>query len=234
MDAPRTDLVRAVREAPEVGTGDDGSTLTGHFAVFDQWTEIDSVWEGRFMERLKRGAFAKTIAENLRAVKVLFNHGHDPTMGDQILGPPETVVEDDYGARYEVPLFDGIPALILSGLRSKAYGASFRFRVLKDTWQDHPERSAENPDGIPERTVTEVQLYEFGPVTFPAYSGATAGVRSISLTDDWRARRGLIVPSTATPDREPATTTDPEPQPHSTVTARERRLRALELRGITP
>ena len=33
-----------------------------------------------------------------------------------------------------------------------------------------------NPDAIPERTLTEIDLSEFGPVSWPAYAGATAGV----------------------------------------------------------
>jgi len=49
----------------------------------------------------------------------------------------------------------------------------------------YPSRSTFNPDGIPERTITEAQVMEFGPVTFPAYSRATAGVRS--LTDWYRS-----------------------------------------------
>ena len=40
----------------------DGVTMSGHFAVFDQWTEINSVFEGRFMERIARGASARPFA----------------------------------------------------------------------------------------------------------------------------------------------------------------------------
>lgn len=232
MDAPNDGLVRARREAPTVTDG----TLTGHFSVFNEWTNIDSAFEGRFLERIAPGAFAKTFSENRDAVKVLFNHGNDPTMGDQILGPIGEVVEDERGAFYEVPLFDGLPPLILAGLRAGAYGASFRFRVIpgKDDWNDHPERSDINPDALPERTVREVQLFEFGPVTFPAYASATAGVRSVSLTDEWRSRRGLVVPKiSATPDREPAT--EQEPLQHSGLTSGERArvLRDLTLRSLT-
>ena len=38
---------------------------------------------------------------------------------------------------------------------------------------------------FPERMIRETQVFEFGPVTFPAYEGASAGVRS--LTDWYRS-----------------------------------------------
>jgi hypothetical protein len=28
-----------------------------------------------------------------------------------------------------------------------------------------------NPKGMPERTITEAKVFEFGPVTYPAYEG---------------------------------------------------------------
>ncbi len=45
------------------------------------------------------------------------------------------------------------------------------------------KRSEHNPQGLPERTVTEMRVREFGPVTLPAYAGATAGIRS--MTDEF-------------------------------------------------
>jgi HK97 family phage prohead protease len=178
---PRDQLVRAaylpsaVREDADSDSG--RPVLHGHFARFNEWTEIDSR-EGRFMERLAPGAFAKTLSE--RAPRVLFNHGADPDLGNKLLGKPINYGEDKRGAWYEVELFEGIPPLLLDGLRSGEYGASFRFSIPKDRdeWDNRPRRSTHNPEGIPERTIREVRLYEFGPVSFPAYAGATAGVRS--------------------------------------------------------
>jgi hypothetical protein len=46
-----------------------------------------------------------------------------------------------------------------------------------------PGSSDYNPHGLPERTLTELRVPEFGPCVFPAYESATAGVRSVSLTD---------------------------------------------------
>jgi hypothetical protein len=63
-------------------------------------------------------------------------------------------------------------------LESGQLGASFRFRVVRDELERHPSRSADNPARLPQVTVTEAKLIEFGPTPTPAYMGATAGVRS--------------------------------------------------------
>jgi HK97 family phage prohead protease len=179
----------------ERDSGDGMPTLTGHFAVFNQWTEINSLYEGHFLERVTPGAFAKTFRDNRAQMRVLFQHGKDPQIGDKPLGMIEDVSEDDTGARYEVPMFDThYNRELLPGLRAGAYGASFRFRVTREDFNRSAERSDYNPQGLPERTVQEVSVSEFGPVTFPAYAGATAGVRS--LTDDF-----LIQAFTQSPDR---------------------------------
>jgi HK97 family phage prohead protease len=161
----------------------DGPVLFGHFARYNEWTEIRSAYEGHFMERFAPGAFKKTLTEQRDRLRVLFQHGNDPDIGDKPIAELRDVGEDDEGAFYEARLFDGLPALVMSGLRAGQYGASHRFSVLREREDTRPERSEHNPDGLPERTVTEARLFEFGPVTFPAYAGATAGVRS--MTDDF-------------------------------------------------
>jgi hypothetical protein len=83
--------------------------------------------------------------------------------------------------RYEVPLLDtSYNRDLAPGLRAGAYGSSFRFNVLADDFNPKAARSAHNPQGLPERTVRELTMAEFGPVTFPAYAGATAGMRSLT------------------------------------------------------
>jgi HK97 family phage prohead protease len=179
--------VRAI--GPSVGVeltrsaSGEGVVMAGHFAVFNQWTEIRSVFEGDFMERIAKGAFAKTFRERGNKIKVLFQHGRDPLVGDKPLGSITKLAEDSRGAAYEVDLVDTeYVRELVPALDRGLYGASFRFRPLKMEVVEDAEVSEHNPNGLPEVTVTEAQVSEFGPVTFPAYGGATAGVRS--LTDE--------------------------------------------------
>lgn len=189
VSMPKKSLFRAVYpglELREASAGTGMPTMVGHFAVFNQFTEINSAYEGRFLERIAPGAFTKTLKENRDNIRVLFQHGRDPQVGDKPLGPIENVREDENGAAYEVPLLDtSYNRDLIPGLQAGLYGASFRFQVMKEEVNQKPKRSAYNPDGLPERTISEAKVLEFGPVTFPAYEGATAGVRS--LTDRFLA-----------------------------------------------
>lgn len=158
------------------------ATLAGHFAVFNSWTEIDSSIEGHFMERLAPGAFKKTFREQLTRMRVLFQHGKDPQIGDKPLGPITELREDEFGAAYAVDLLDtGYVRELVPGLEAGLYGASFRFRAIKERYNPQPARAAHNPGGIPERVLTEVAVREFGPCVFAAYEGATAGLRTRSI-----------------------------------------------------
>lgn len=191
------DLVRAAAWSPALRakadpepeeTDSQESDILGvmdvRFSPFDTWYEIDDYFEGRFLERTTRGAFAKTIKDNgAAAFRVQFDHGYDPFIGSKVLGIPESVTEETDAATGVVPLLDtSYNRDLLPGLKRGAYGSSFRFRVIKDEWNDEPERSNHNPDGVPERTIKEVRLMEFGPVTWPANPDASAGMRSLTTT----------------------------------------------------
>jgi HK97 family phage major capsid protein/HK97 family phage prohead protease len=196
---PRDNLVRAVYPGVELHVNEDdpgGSPiLTGHFARFNEWAEIDSVWEGRFMERIAPGAFRKTIEENRDRMRILFQHGQDPVVGDKPLAPIEELGEDEVGGFYAGRMLDtSYNRDIIPGLKADPpqYGSSFRFSVVKEDFDQKAKRSAHNPEGLPERTVKEARVYEMGPVTFPAYAGATAGVRS--LTDIYALKRFVREP----------------------------------------
>ena len=208
MDAPRDDLIRMTDLAVadlELRADDDASvgTLVGYAAVFDEPTVINS-WEGKFVERIAPGAFTKTLTERGDRIKVLFNHGFDPVIGDKPLGKPTTQTEDDRGLWVEVPLDDtSYNRDLVASLRSGAIdGMSFRFSVVREEWIE-PEDETE----LPTRILREVKLYEFGPVTFPAYEATTAGVRARDAYQAWRqtmgradaARPGTSDESTGTP-----------------------------------
>lgn len=184
--APTDNLVRALIDTDAVhlrAAGDDdsdGRTLFGHFAVFNRWTEIDSWYEGRFLERIAPGAFASTFTERRDQIKVLYDHGYDPQLGNKPLGPINELSEDKTGAYYEVGLIetDYNDRFVIPAVNAGLLGASFRFKVTAEEWTEPKSSTKSNPGKLPERTITEVDLYEFGPVTFPAYAEATAGVRS--------------------------------------------------------
>lgn len=157
----------------------DGPIMEGHFSTFGDWYEIDSVFEGRFLERIAPGAFRTAFRESRDRIRVLLEHGMDPTVGDKPLGVPEVLSEDETGAYYRVKLFDtSYVRDLLPALEAGVYSASFRFRVVRDEWNMEPERSEFNPERLPERTIRDVHVLEFGPTVFPANPNATAGLRS--------------------------------------------------------
>jgi HK97 family phage prohead protease len=160
------------------GDGDALGVMFGHFSVFDEPYEVDSLREGRFVERVMRGAFAETFLRDRRGMKVQFDHGVDVRFGDVVLGTITDLAEDNVGARYEVALFDtAYNRDLLPGLRAGAYGSSMRFRVVDDQWTDNPPATADNPNRLTVRRITQMRVYEFGPVTWPATPAATSGVR---------------------------------------------------------
>lgn len=157
-------------------------TMIGHFTRFNQWTEIRSRYEGHFLERWAPGSVQKTLSEGAERIKVMFQHGKDPQIGEKLLGVPTILREDgDIGPYYEVPLFDtSYNRDLMPGLEAGAYGASMRFSSTREDYVQKPKPGPHNPDGLPERTIREARIAEFGPVVFPAYQNATAGLRSIT------------------------------------------------------
>lgn len=178
MSHPTDNLVRIAPQRMEFRSADDGggNTLFGHFTVFDEWTEIHSWWEGDFLERNAPGMLDDTLKARAGQVKCLYDHGYDPQIGNKPLGAVRELRGDAY---YEVDLFDASYVDDLRpGLRAGVFGASYRFRVTGESWHEPTKPTAHNPAKLPERTIESVELYEFGPVTFPAYESASAGLRS--------------------------------------------------------
>lgn len=212
IDAPRDDLIRMIDLAPariefraDTTTGGLG-TLTGYAAVFNEDTVIDS-WEGKFVERISPGAFRNTLNTRGDRIKVLFNHGFDPQIGDKPLGKPSVMREDEHGLFVEVPLDEtSYNRDLVASLRSGALdGMSFRFSVVREKWDESGD--------LPVRTVGEMKLYEFGPVTFPAYEATTAGVRARDAYQAWRTAHKINRPDAAPQGTSGTTDDDTPPEP---------------------
>lgn len=272
LTLPDLDIVRAWHlpvalraDEPADEAGDDLGLMEVRFSQFDTWYRIDSWWEGSFLERTVKGAFKRTIAAHNAArnvdahnVKTLFNHGHDFHIGDKILGSIESLKEESDSPVSLVRMFDtSYNRDLLPGLRAGVYGSSFMFRVIKDEWNNEPEPSEHNPDGMPERTLKELRVFEAGPVTYPANPSATAGMRCVSGTDAYYehlARRdpqrvdGMRSRLLALRSAGPASCTPPDPGPaappptdpasrhsaRSTSAERSRRIRQARLAALTP
>lgn len=188
-DTPRNDLIRMagafgdIQEVRFVDRNDHDDDdvigrLVGFPIVYGKWTEI-SGWEGNFMEQIAPGAPDRHLKTHRDKVKVLFNHGMDPTIGDKPLGKPDVIESKKRGLWTETPLLDTSYNQDLHVLLSAEAidGMSFRFNVQREEWKDEPKPTKQNPKGLPQRTIRELKLFEFGPVTFPAYEATTAGIR---------------------------------------------------------
>jgi len=176
----------------ELRAKDDGSnTIFGYASVFDQWSED----LGGFKERVRPGAFTKTIEES--DVRALFNHDPNYVLGRNKAGTLK-LEEDKKGLAIEVdpPDTQWARDLTTSIKRGDITQMSFGFQTVKDEW-DNEDKSAVTRD------LVEVRLYDVSPVTYPAYPQTTVAVRD------------LVSQLTAEPAPEDHSDEAPEPGPVS-------------------
>jgi HK97 family phage major capsid protein/HK97 family phage prohead protease len=180
----------------------DGRTLEGYAAVFDTPTTIES-FAGEFEEVVKRGAFRKTLRD--RAPVMQFDHGNDKRTGSVPIGAIEDLHEDDEGLFVNARLFaNDVVEPIRQAVAGRAIrGMSFKFRVIRDQWVDRDGKKIpaddlagllENPGdrGPIRREIQEVELFELGPVVFPAYTQTSVGVRGSRFDPNAVAVRGVL------------------------------------------
>lgn len=178
---------------------DDGDSLpriVGYTAVFGVDTEINSFF-GKFKERLQKGAFRRAIREG-QDVRALRNHDPDNLLG-RTTAKTLRLKEDDTGLHIDVdPPNTSIGKDTVESIRrGDLSGMSFAFIVRKEKWI-----SGEN--GEPDmRIIQDVDLYDVGPVTFPAYASTTADLRSSSAAYQvGLAELGRPVPRLVDPEKD--------------------------------
>lgn len=146
--------------------------IVGHAAVFDAETVL---WPG-YLEVVRKGAFAKALAERdgKPDVKALYDHS-DPILGSLRAGTL-TLSEDERGLRMEIAP-DTESALVRDSVlrpmaRGELDGASFAFRAVVA-----PETVRK--DGTVLRELREVELYDVSVVKWGQYDEASAALRSL-------------------------------------------------------
>jgi len=163
---------RFLAEGLEVRGGKDGGgrTLTGYAAVFDSRSEN----LGHFVEVIKPGAFDRAMKEG-HDVRALVNHDSGMILGRTTSGTLRLSV-DERGLRYEVDLPDTTAGrdIAESVRRGDINGSSFGFRVAKggEAW-------SKGDDKVALRSVTDLELLDVSPVTYPAYSATQVSFRAL-------------------------------------------------------
>lgn len=154
-------------------------TLTGHAAVFDQWSEELWTFAGTFRERIAAGAFAHVLAQK-PDVRLLFNHDGNFALARTKSGTLE-LTEDDTGLRVwaRVAPTSYATDLRLAMQRGDIDQMSFAFTVGEDEWhEDHDTEQVE-------RTILRVdELFDVSVVTFPAYPDTDATMRELRAAAD--------------------------------------------------
>jgi len=169
MDAERR--YQAAGEDLEIRQDTNGD-ISGYAAVFytgEKGTEFN-LWDGA-RERIQPGAFSRAISERDDA-RALFNHDPDQLLGRVSAGTLR-LEEDGRGLHYRINLGNTSIARDVREMISRGdlTGSSFSFKVTDEEWID--------ADGGQVRNITGVELFDVGPVTFPAYDASTVKNRDI-------------------------------------------------------
>jgi HK97 family phage prohead protease len=154
----------------EVREDAEGMTFEGYAAIFDSPSEPLP-----FIERIKRGAFNRSLTKARNDIKLLWNHDTSAVLGSTRAGTLK-LVEDNRGLKVTATLPNttlGRDASVLLK-RGDVDSMSFGFSVPAggDDW---------NEDGS-ERVLKSVRLHEVSIVAFPAYT-STAGTTSVRGLD---------------------------------------------------
>jgi len=150
----------------EVRSDEDFKKIRGYAAVFDKL----SLPLYGFREKIRRGAFLESIQKD--DIRALWNHDPNYVLGRNKAGTL-LLEEDERGLRIDITPPDAQWAkdLMKSIERKDISQMSFGFETQTDTWDKSDEKNVV-------RTLEKVRLFDVSPVTFPAYTQTSVGIRS--------------------------------------------------------
>jgi HK97 family phage prohead protease len=149
--------------------------LEGYAAVFNEEFVLYEDAGFRVSEIVKPGAFARALREN-QDVRCLFNHNSDNVLGRTASGTLQ-LKEDQKGLHFDNSLdmrshtANDVRVFVE---RRDVTGCSFAFMVTKSTWKEDQM----GPMEMWVREIEDVDLFDVGPVTYPAYEGTTVNARA--------------------------------------------------------
>ena len=155
----------------EVRADGEDRKIEGYASVFYDGSEgtefhlYDNVYE-----RIAPQAFQNAIGRD--DVRALFNHDPNYLLGRTKSGTLQ-LDSDSRGLRYSIQPPDTTAGrdTLESVKRGDLTGSSFSFIPTSVTWLDEGERHI--------RQINDVELFDVGPVTFPAYEGSQAYARDV-------------------------------------------------------
>lgn len=212
----------------------------GHAAVFSQRTAIGNPLTWGFFEEIAPGAFTKTLTEG--DARMLVDHDTRLVVSRVSAGSLR-LAQDQVGLAVDADLdtrLSYVGDLVVNLDLRNITGMSFGFRTVKDDWETVSVQTSEGDMEAELRIIREVQLFEVSAVTFPAYEGTDAALRSVGLALAARGDRGAFDRRAALrpelldfrrePDRE-STRGDGITQPGETTGGRQAmRMKALAAR----
>ena len=160
--------IRAINIPAKVELRDDGTpgAIYGYPIVYNKDSE-----DMGFVERIAPGAAKNALKRSdIRALK-----NHDPNLIFGRQGVNLKFTEDKDGLKYEATPIDtrtynDVASEVRLGLLT---GQSFGFTILSDKWEGLDTDK-------PKRTITEIgQIYDVGPVVYPAYNDTSIALRSL-------------------------------------------------------
>ena len=171
----------------ETRESDRAPLIVGYASVFFDGTpdteyELYNSGSERWVERILQTAFNDAIQRD--DVRVLFNHDANFLLG-RTSSKTAGLSVDRRGLRYWAVQPDTQVGrdTVASIKRGDLTGSSFSFMPTEQRWQ---EVKQDDKSTLVIREIAKVDLFDVGPVTFPAYSATTTGVRSVSGIDDVR------------------------------------------------
>lgn len=152
--------------------------LDGYYAVFNSPYEVCPGW----IEEIAPGAFARTLREG-RDVKALWNHDSNIVLGSTS-NRTASLAEDERGLYGPIEINEGdqdAKNAYARVDRGDVRGCSFGFGIkdMEEWWDD---------DGTYRTRLTDVELYEVSPCTFPAYTQTSITARNKTCFDEAKKR----------------------------------------------